>query len=316
MDDKTQAATQMLEQLSFVNVLRDTLGSAKVIAALRDTSNKEWDNCKDANTGDHLIKGIFQSTQKGDAVRIYIAKVMAQYMRSVGARANAWTKNTIAAENFTNTSISNRISAAEFQEADELFKIVATRLIGFDDGVIDFVVAKTPKAKAEALVVYLASRFDLAESPEKAAEHYAGIIDLFSVKFEGDGFDELYFLKTVGQVISYYSYSVGEELKLTNPFDVLEMLESEADYGNIGEMGTVLAGGPIEVIIDKDDPDPQVTIDHVRAQWANLDVRVVMPDGNVVEFKKDGSVVANAQGPVEVVAGADEGNQIRSTLIG
>jgi hypothetical protein len=81
-------------------------------------------------------------------------------------------------------------------------------------------------------------------------------------------------------------------------------------------MGTVLAGGPIEVIIDKDDPDPQVTIDHVRAQWANLDVRVVMPDGNVVEFKKDGSVVANAQGPVEVVAGADEGNQIRSTLIG
>lgn len=169
-----------MDHMTFATALRDAVGGAKVIQALYETSQKEWNNCFDANDPDsHLIKGVFTSLQKSDAVRVYISKLVAQYMKSIGTRVTAWTKGTIASENFTNVAITNRISATQFETNYDLFKIVATRLLGFDDMLVDFAIVDGVKGKARTLTGYLGLRFDVAETYEDVLFKYPDAVTYF-----------------------------------------------------------------------------------------------------------------------------------------
>ena len=177
-------AVTLTSHLAFINRMQEAVGAAVVIKALHLTSKKEWDNCFDANTQDHLIKGVFTSTKKSDAIRVYIAKLIAQYMKSIGVRATAWTKVTIASENTTNVAISNRIAATEFQDNNELFKLVATRLMGFDDALVDFALAENNKEKAYWLAGYLAAQFDLVETIAEISQKYPDAVGYFEQRFD------------------------------------------------------------------------------------------------------------------------------------
>lgn len=277
MDTQSRAATQLLETLSFVNTLREVTGGIKIVQALLETSSKEWDNAKDANTDNHLIKGVAVSTIKSDAVHIYIAKIVAQNMRSVGNHLTAWSKATVASENNTNVAISNRIAADVFHDHLDLFKMVGVRLLGYDEGVITLAAATTPREKATALVSYMATRYDLTENHDTALVEYLGSIDMFEAMFEKDGFTNEYFLKTIGQVIAYYHSPVSEgTVLLDNPFDMLDMLATDSPFDNLGDVAAMLGAGVVTVIIDKDDQDPVGTIKHVKELYGN-NVQVVSP---------------------------------------
>lgn len=288
MDAQSREATQLLETLSFVNTLREVTGGANIIQALLETSAKEWNNSKDANTDVHLIQGVAVSTKKSDAVHIYIAKIVAQHMRSVGNRLTAWTKGTIASENHTNVAVSNRIAAGDFSTHVDLFKMVAGRLIGFDDGLIDYALAVTPREKAETLVAYMATRFDLSEDRTKALFDYPNATDFAEVMFEKQGFTNEYFLKTIGQVIAYFGTPTGDGgSHLSDPFDVLDMLATDADFDLLSEASALLGVTIHTVILDKDDADPQGTIAHLRKIFG--DVKFISPNG-VVELGGEGEV--------------------------
>jgi hypothetical protein len=308
MDTQSRAATQLLETLSFVNTLREVTGGANIIQALLETSAKEWLNSKDANTDVHLIQGVAVSTKKSDAVHVYIAKIVAQHMRSVGNRLTAWTKGTIASENHTNVAVSNRISAGDFRTHVDLFKMVGGRLIGFDDGLIDYALAETPREKAEALVAYMATRFDLSEDRTKALFDYPNATDFAEVMFEKQGFTNEYFLKTIGQVIAYFGVPTSDGgSHLTDPFDVIDMLASDSSFDSLDEAAGILRGVHT-VIIDKADPDPQATIAELRKIFG--DVEYVAPNG-VVDLNEDTPIIVQAGAAAE-----PEPNAIRSTLVG
>lgn len=277
MDTQSRAATQLLETLSFVNTLREVTGGVKVIQALLETSAKEWDNSKDANTDTHLIQGVAVSTKKSDAVHIYITKIVAQHMRSVGNRQTAWTKGTLASEHHTNIAVTNRIVAGDFQTHVDLFKIVAGRLLGYDDGLFEFALAETPRDKAEALVAYMATRFDLSDDRACALVDYLNATDFVEVMFEKEGFTNEYFLKTIGQVITYFGVPTSDgSSHLTDPFDVLDMLATESDFDSLGEASAILGVTVHTVIIDKDDPDPLATIELLKKTYGE-NVKIVPP---------------------------------------
>ena len=194
-----------MDHMAFANTLRDAVGGGVVIQALWATAQKEWNNCFDANDPDkHLIKGVFTSVQKSDAVRVYISKLVAQYMKSLGVRLTAWTKGTIASENFTNVAITNRIAATQFETNYELFKIVVTRLIGLDDGLVDFAINDDAKGKARELVAYLGQKFDMGETREDVLAKYPEAVTYFEdlldnthhlslvPTFTADWFDQLF----------------------------------------------------------------------------------------------------------------------------
>jgi hypothetical protein len=295
MDTQSRAATQLLETLSFVNTLREVTGGVNIIQALLETSAKEWLNSKDANTDIHLIQGVAVSTKKSDAVHVYIAKIVAQHMRSVGNRLTAWTKGTIASENHTNVAISNRISAGDFHTHVDLFKMVAGRLIGFDDGLIDFALAVTPREKAEALVAYMATRFDLSEDRTKALFDYPNATDFAEVMFEKQGFTNEYFLKTIGQVIAYFGVPTSDGgSHLSDPFDVLDMLATDAEFDTLDAGVDALLGVAVHtVIIDKDDPDHQATIAELRKMYGNI--KFIAPNG-VVDLNSDEPIAVQVGG--------------------
>jgi hypothetical protein len=307
MDTQSRAAVQLLEALSFVNTLREVTGGVNILHALLETSAKEWENSKDANTGNHLISGVSVSTKKSDAVHIYIAKLVAQHMRSVGNRLTAWTKGTIGSEHHTNVAVSNRIAAGDFKDHVGLFQMVAGRLMGYDDALIAFAVAETPRAKAEALVAYMATRFDLSETVQTAMTDYPNATDFAEVMFEKQGFTNEYFLKTIGQVISYYAVPTSDEgSHLSDPFDLLDMLATDGEFDTLSEASALLGVGVHTVIIDKDDPNPTATIEQIRKTFGN--VKVVSPDGTVDLGKNEDITLQAAAEP--------EPNTIRSTLVG
>lgn len=312
MDTQSRAATQLLETLSFVNTLREVTGGVNVIQALLETSAKEWANSKDANTDAHLIQGVAVSTKKSDAVHIYIAKIVAQHMRSVGNRQTAWTKGTIASEHHTNVAVSNRISAGDFPTHVDLFKMVAGRLLGYDDGLFDFALAETPRAKAEALVAYMATRFDLSDDRTKALFDYPNATDFAESMFEKEGFTNEYFLKTIGQVIAYFGVPTSDGgSHLTDPFDVLDMLATDSAFDSLDEATALLGVTVHTVILDKDDPDPAATIEFLRKTYG--DVKFVAPNG-VVDLNKDESVAVQVGGEKTVEEIIPAG--IHRTLVG
>lgn len=172
------------DQISFVLALRDAVGALNVLGALRTTASKEWERCTDIDSGSHLIKGVGVSTVKSDAITAYISLVVKQYMMSKGVRVTAWTKNTIASENFTNKVISNTLAGRTIESNDDLFKTVVTRLLGFDDDIVDMAIEHDNAKKAELLVSYLASKFDLVESKEEALTKYQFQVGFFHGLFD------------------------------------------------------------------------------------------------------------------------------------
>lgn len=193
------------EQINFVCVLRDTVGSFKILGSLLETSRKAWEACENAETNDHLIKGIAVSPIKTDACHTYVSKVIKHYLTSQGTRATAWTKNTIASENFTNKSITSIISAHTFYDHTELFKIVATRLMGFDDTLVDLAINLDEKSRAEALVVYMGSRFDLGEDKEELLVRYQEAVGYLQALLETGGFTEEFFAGKIKQASDHFT---------------------------------------------------------------------------------------------------------------
>ena len=294
MDIESRAATQLLETLSFVNTLREVTGGVKIVQALLETSSKEWDNSKDANTDTHLIQGVAVSTKKSDAVHVYIAKIVAQHMRSVGNRQTAWTKGTIASEHHTNVAITNRIAAGDFHTHVDLFKMVAGRLLGYDDGLFDFALAETPRAKAEALVAYMATRFDLSDDRACALIDYSNATDFVEMMFEKEGFTNEYFLKTIGQVITYFAIPTSDGgSHLTDPFDVIDMLATESDFDSLTSATTLLGVAVHTIILDKHDLDPAATIAELQKVYG--EVKFVAPNG-VLDLNSDEAQVVQVGG--------------------
>ena len=182
-----------LDQVSVVLALRDVVGGIQVLRTLLQTSKERWARFINAETDEHLIKGVAVSTIKTDAVYTYISYIIKTYLQSRGVRTTAWTKNTISSENFTNKAISNITAAHTFETHEELFKVIATRLIGFDDALVDMAVSTDNHKIAEMLVVYLGSRFDLGESAEELTERYAKQIGCFHALLDTHGFTPSFF---------------------------------------------------------------------------------------------------------------------------
>lgn len=220
--------TTMLEAVSFVTALRDVVGGIAVIKMLHETSLVEWNNSVEAGTENHLIKGIFQSTKKGDAIKIYVAKIVTQYMKSVGVRLNTWTKNTVASENQTNQAIVNRIAATEFQTNEELFKLVVTRLMGFDDDIVDAALTDVGRGYANLVVKYLGSKYELFDEQADFITIYTDAIDFVEKKLSEGGFNNDYFEKAITNIITYYQWTVKDgENYIRDYWDLLAMFETE-----------------------------------------------------------------------------------------
>lgn len=225
MQANEQAQNLLLDHLAFVVDIRDTLGSLNVLQALLTTSKKEWDNCRDDSDDSHLIKNVTLGSKKTDAVRVYVAKLVAQYLRSNGVRTTAWTKATISGDHSTNVAITNRITNIVFKDHVELFKLVMGRLLGFDEAIIDLALVSSPKEKAKLLVAFIATRFDLAEDRAKALEVYGGAVEYFEQKFEEETFTPGFFIQASASAIAYYSSDFGTAAPVTDKFDTMQMLD-------------------------------------------------------------------------------------------
>lgn len=212
----------LLDNVSFVSLLRESIGGAVVIKALHETSLKEWDNAFDANTQEHLVKGVFTSNKKTDFIRIYISKLVAQYMKSVGVRATAWTKNTISSDNVTNVAIANRIAATEYETNEALFTLIVTRLIGFDDKLVEYAIETDNAVKAALLVDYLASKLELVETETDVKLIYPATVSFIEDKLNNNGFTPEFFATLLLAV-------TGEELKAVPTTDPLDLLVKLGD---------------------------------------------------------------------------------------
>lgn len=261
---------QRLSYISFIARIHEVLGSLNVIKALDAVSEEQWGRSFDANTEEHLIRGVFTSPQKSDAVKLYIAKLMKVHLNSIGNRVCAWTKDTITGENATNVAISNRIAATEFKTSRELFQLVATRLMGYDDMLVKMAFAEDADVKTKLLMNYMSSLYDMSVIDKCATEVY---IDQ-AVRIEGllvtDAFTTDYVLEHIFQVGRYFQ---NKDDVVINHWDLFEHLSYVIEGGDIANTPNIVKcldhtfAPTVGVLLDKNDPDPLGTIRAARAAF-------------------------------------------------
>lgn len=285
-----------LDYQSFILHMRDVVNGSKVIQALFRTSQEEWDRSFDANSERHLIQGVFTSPQKSEAVRIYISKIVKLHMISTGSRLTAWTKDTVASENPTNVAISNRIAAIEFKSNRELFKIVASRLLGFDDALIAFALEDDVDTRAKLMMDYLSSQFDLSVGAEKPHTMYIDQTVDLSILLKTDGFTPEFFAGHLYHAMKYFEAFEGVVANHWDVFDLLDAVvqvnQEHADSSKLyDELTTAAAAAAtpdasvFELIIDADDPDPSVTIEVCAQHYSGLEVVLPKDIDYASEFK-------------------------------
>lgn len=123
---------QKLNYLTLVLRMREVLGSVNVLRALHDLSASEWERSRDDASDTHLIRRVHHSSTKTEAIRAYVSKIAKLYMNSIGTVTNAWTKETLASENTITQAVVNKITTQEIHTNDELFGLVAERVLGVD----------------------------------------------------------------------------------------------------------------------------------------------------------------------------------------
>jgi len=221
-DGKQHLRFAMLDHIAFVTALRDFVGSRAVLKGLLETSALEWDRSVNGNTGEHLIKDVAVGHSKSEAIQAYVSKVVKHYLVSAGTRATAWTKDTIASENFTNVTITNRLAAQTFTDHLKLFRPVTTRLIGFDDLIVEAALTEDMRVLTYTAMMYLANRFELASGRKELDSKYGHYHHYFETKFTENGFTPEYFEAEILKAIKHYSEEPEEgAMHLMDRFDLL-----------------------------------------------------------------------------------------------
>lgn len=158
--------SNQLNYLTTILRFREVLGGLDILRALYTQSENEWERCKGADTGEHLIKGVHHSMVKTDAVRTYVSKLAKLYLDSWGAQPSCWTKQTLMSEDTITKGVIDRITNMDLQSNDQLFTLVATRVLGIDLALVTAVVAADDYLSvSKSLVNYLGWMDDEIDLP-------------------------------------------------------------------------------------------------------------------------------------------------------
>lgn len=286
----------LMDYTAFILRLRDATNGAKLIQGLQRVAQEEWDRSFDADTEKHLIEGVFASLGKTEAVKGYIAKVVALHIRTTGNRLAAWTKETVTSENSTNLAISNRIAAIEFKSSRELFILVATRLLGYDDALVKFAIEDDLDTRAKYLMDYMSAQFDLVIPGEAAHLTYIDQTVDLSLLLKTDGFDPQFFSDHIYHGTKFYEVFDGASKNLWDIFSDIDVIvgvnrghqDSEALYNELTDRSAKPASANYELVIDVDDPDPATTIEMVMGMEdspAVHGVTVILAEG--IEYSSE-----------------------------
>lgn len=256
----TQNLNFFLNYTTFISRMREVVTGANVIKALFDVSEIEWNRSTDLDSGNHLIQNIFTSPQKTDAVKIYIARVINAHMISVGAHLTTWTKDTIASENATNVAIASRIAATEFKSNEELFTLICTRLMGYDDSLVRFALTPESGRRAEILVDYLSGHFDLSLADSVSHEMYRDQANVLGEMLEAAAFTPEFFSAHIYHASKFFENFDGVMMNHWDLFEqlnpIVEVNEEHRVHHNVSQ-GMVSDGlemvQPIELEMRKTD---------------------------------------------------------------
>ncbi|MDH1421368.1 hypothetical protein [Pseudomonas aeruginosa] len=212
----------LIEKLNFQTLvlhLREVKGGFNVLQVLWETAQKEWERSKNADTDIHFIKGVFTSTQKTDAVRIYVAKLAKLYMNTVGVLPGMWSKHTLTHEHVLTKATVDKICTMEVNSSEQLFELVATRVLGVDKTLVEYILTDEdkPRDRARILINYLGYRVDEPGVPE---EDYPDLISSLSELIGNNGFTDEFFENLLKEAETYFE-SGSVDFQQT-PLDVLE----------------------------------------------------------------------------------------------
>lgn len=220
-----------LNFLTTVLRLRQVVGGVVILKALHTLSETEWERSSNLDTGDHLIKGVFTSATKTDAVRAYVSKLAKLYMNSIGVLPGSWTKNTLTAENTLTKFVIDRVAVTEIGSNEELFRLVVGRILGADDELVEaaMVAEDDYTKKFKHIVNYLGWSEDEVDSPEILYRDV--IIKLTELAKRGQLNDE-FFDKLLDYGLAFFNAEVEIEMDALDVLDSVidSVLQAEVEY--------------------------------------------------------------------------------------
>lgn len=320
-DLKLDVMNKGLDYLSFILRLRSAMKGETLLKVLFEQSEKEWNNSVDGSTGRHLIKDVYVTRDKTDAVRIYIAKLIKLHMASESTDLTAWTKDTLASENATNLAISNRIAAVQFKSNRDLFILVVTRLMGYDDSLVKFALSSDENLRAKLLVNFLSEQFNLTSGDTQSCKLYIDQTVQLAALLKTRGLTADFFSAHVlkhADLININSnfwdvfYTINEAIEVSVEVEGTNELYDELSAPTVTAEGTAIEAFVVE--IHPDDTDILATIEICTQNYTNL--LIILPpdieyDSSIREelvklverVKEEGILVEIQEAPSELGVG-------------
>ncbi|ASU03677.1 hypothetical protein JOAD_238 [Erwinia phage vB_EamM_Joad] len=177
-ESKKPFSQDTMKALSVITRFNDVIGNTNVLRSLYRESQKEWAKSVNANNGEHLIKSIHTAGFKTDAVQAYVSVLAKIFLSSQGANLSAWSKNSLAEEHALTAAVISRMGTKLYDTNDQLFTDVATKVLGFDLYLVEYVLASEGGDKAvDKLVAYVTSQFDDLVGAENAEIYFDELIE-------------------------------------------------------------------------------------------------------------------------------------------
>lgn len=227
--------TNQLNYLTAVLRLREVVGGVGILQAIYNYSKEEWTRCRNANTDEHLIKNVHHSSLKTEAVRTYVSKLAKLYLESWGAQPSCWTKQTLMAENAITKRVIDAITNTTLLDNDQLFGLVATRVLGIDQFVVAAVVSEGTHARYSALVNYFGYTSGETEETDPPASVYESTVTLLNHLGEHRLLNDELFTALVQNGIQFFEEEPESDLDILDLFDTQlhELVQADPQYAKV-----------------------------------------------------------------------------------
>lgn len=214
-----------LDFLATVTSLRQLNNSLKITRALFELSETEWERSRDIEMDEHLIKNVFTNSKKTDAIQVYTSKLVKIYMMSVGPQPGIWTRQTLASENSLTKAVFDRICVTKITSNKELFTLVASRLLGIDNFLIEASICDKEDhlTKAKCFINYLGWTDNNTDSPEDV---YRDTVFLLAELSERDLVNDVFFNRLVTEGNLFFNPADSEQAPDYNAMDALDIFDT------------------------------------------------------------------------------------------
>lgn len=121
----------------------EIIGHANYLRAFCDDMKPTWDLAREVTSGDHLIENVvYNNNRKEQALMDYAMVFLDRFINAPDVSLSTHNQRSVQLSDETRKAILYRLASITFKTPEDLFRKLATELLGFDTYLVNFALCK------------------------------------------------------------------------------------------------------------------------------------------------------------------------------